>query len=210
MTLPEHAICSLMIAELAVRQRLGLRGVLVVVAAGIAPDLDTAAKLFGDQYFWKLHHALGHSVLSVAVIAAVSSAVGSAALKLRNFGLLFWWSLLAATVHCVTDSLYWWGIQPFWPVNSYELCFRLIEYLDLFVLAIWLGGAAWLFRSSKKSAHDGDNNKNNRLVAMATLGTFSSYVLLRSILPEPTGVFHLLTGGWMYAAPQGTPVLDWW
>lgn len=48
MTLPEHAICSLMIAELAVRQRLGLRGVLVVVAAGIAPDLDTAAKLFGD------------------------------------------------------------------------------------------------------------------------------------------------------------------
>ena len=209
MTLPEHAICSLMIAELGVRQRLGLRGVLVVVAAGIAPDLDTAAKLFGDQYFWKLHHALGHSILSVLVIAAVSSVFGGVALKLRNFGLLFRWSLLAAVTHCLTDSLYWWGIQPFWPVNSYELCFKLIEYLDLFVLAIWLGGAAWLFRSSKKPAHHG-NNKNNRRVAVFTLGTFCGYVLLRSFLPEPTGIFHLLTGGWMYAAPQGTPVLDWW
>ena len=74
MTLPEHAICSLMIAELGVRQRLGLRGVLVVVAAGIAPDLDTAAKLFGDQYFWKLHHALGHSILSIIVMAVASAA----------------------------------------------------------------------------------------------------------------------------------------
>tara|TARA_R110002072_G_scaffold238769_3_gene396422 strand:- start:48107 stop:48721 length:615 start_codon:yes stop_codon:yes gene_type:complete len=204
MTLPEHVICSLMIAELGVRQRLGLRGVLVVVAAGIAPDLDTAAKLFGDQYFWNLHHALGHSVLSVIVIAAVSSAAGSVALKLRNFGLLFRWSLLAAVAHCITDSLYWWGIQPFWPVDSYELCFSLIEYLDLFVLAIWLGGAACLFRSSKK------DTANCQRVAALALCTFTGYVALRAILPKPTGLFHLLTGGWMYAAPQGTPVLDWW
>ena len=204
MTLPEHAICSLMIAEVGVRQRLGLRGVLLVVAAGIAPDLDTAAKLFGDQYFWKLHHALGHSLLSVVAISFVSATVGNAALKLRNFGLLFRWSLLAATAHCLTDSLYWWGIQPFWPVDSYELCFKLIEYLDLFVLTIWLGGAAWLFQSSKKGM------TNRPRVAMVTLSTFTGYVLLRTILPQPTGVFHLLTGGWMYAAPQGTPVLDWW
>ena len=207
MTLPEHAICSLMIAELGVRQRLGFRGVLVVVAAGVAPDLDTAAKLFGDQYFWKLHHALGHSILSVLVIAAVSSVVGSVALKLRNFGLLFRWSLLAAIAHCMTDSLYWWGIQPFWPANSYELCFKLIEYLDLFVLTIWLGGAGWLYRTSR--ATEGSLTGCRR-VAILTLSTFAGYVLLRAVLPEPTGVLHLLTGGWMYAAPQGTPVLDWW
>lgn len=206
MTLPEHAICSLMIAELGVRQRLGLRGVLVVVAAGVAPDLDTATKLFGDQYFWKLHHALGHSMLSVLVIAVMSSVIGSAALKLRNFGLLFRWSLLAAVAHCITDSLYWWGIQPFWPLDSYELCFKLIEYLDLFVLTIWLGGAGGLYRTSRSAG----NSSTGRRVAMLTLSTFAGYVLLRAALPKPTGVFHLLTGGWMYAAPQGTPVLDWW
>ena len=208
MTLPEHAICSLMIAELGVRQRLGLRGVLVVVAAGVAPDLDTAAKLFGDEYFWKLHHALGHSLLSVLCIAALSSVVGSAALKLQHFALLFRWSLLAAIAHCATDSLYWWGIQPLWPANSYELCFKLIEYLDLFVLTIWLGGAGWLYRSSRPPS--GSSSTDRRRVAILTLSTFAGYVLLRAVLPEPTGVFHLLTGGWMYAAPQGTPVLDWW
>lgn len=200
MTLPEHAICSLMIAELGVRQRLGLRGVLVVVAAGIAPDLDTASKLFGDQYFWKLHHALGHSVLSVVSISFVSAMVGSFALRMKNFAFLFGWSMLAATAHCLTDSLYWWGVEPLWPLNDYEVCFKLLEYLDLIVLLIWLGGAVWLYRAPK----------NRRRIATYTLALFASYVMLRAALPKPTGMFHLLTGGWMYAAPQGTPVLDWW
>jgi len=205
MTLPEHALCSLMIAEFGFRQRLGLQGVLIVVAAGVAPDLNASAKLFGDQYFWKLHHAPGHSLLSVPVIAVASSVIGSAALKLRNFGLLFRWSLLATVAHCLTDSLYWWDMQPFWPVTSYELCFELIEYLNLFVLSIWLGGAVWLFRSSRSA--DGSSTAPRR-VAMLTLSTFAGYVLLRAALPKLTGMFHLLTGGWIYAAPQGTPVLD--
>jgi len=200
MTLPEHAICSLMIAELGVRQRLGLRGVLVVVAAGIAPDLDTAAKLFGDQYFWKLHHALGHSILSVFAISVVSAAVGSFVMRQKSFAFLFGWSLVAATAHCLTDSLYWWGVKPLWPLDEYELCFELLEYLDLIVLAIWLGGAAWLYRSPQ----------SRHRVATCTLTSFAIYVAMRAALPKPTGVFHLLTGGWMYAAPQGTPVIDWW
>jgi membrane-bound metal-dependent hydrolase YbcI (DUF457 family) len=200
MTLPEHAICSLMIAELGIRQQLGLRGVLVIVAAGIAPDLDTASKLFGDEYFWKLHHALGHSILSVLAISIFSAVIGSFVLRLRNFDRLFGWSLIAATAHCLTDSLYWWGIQPLWPIDSYELCFEQLEYLDLIVLSIWLGGAVWLFRSPTKRLR----------IATVTLGSFAVYVALRAVLPQPTGLFHLLTGGWMYAAPQGTPVLDWW
>lgn len=200
MTLPEHTICSLMIAELAVRQRLGLRGVLVVVVAGIAPDLDAAAKLFGDQYFWKLHHALGHSALSVAAISILTAATGAYVARLHHFKLLFGWCVVAATVHCLTDSFYWWGIQPFWPVDSYEVCFEVLEYLDLIVLTIWLGGAVWLFRSPTKRPR----------VATVTLCSFAAYVAVRSVLPKPTGLFHLLTGGWMYAAPQGTPVLDWW
>jgi membrane-bound metal-dependent hydrolase YbcI (DUF457 family) len=200
MTLPEHAICSLMIAELGVRQRLGLRGVLVVVAAGIAPDLDTASKLFGDQYFWKLHHALGHSILSVVAISVVSAAVGCVVLRRRSFGFLFGWSFIAATAHCLTDSLYWWGVKPFWPIDEYEMCFELLEYLDLIVLAIWLGGGVWVYRSPQ----------NRHRVATCTLTSFAIYVVMRWALPKPTGMFHLLTGGWMYAAPQGTPVLDWW
>lgn len=179
---------------------MGWRGVLVVVAAGIAPDLDTASKLFGNEYFWKLHHALGHSLLSVVVISVIVAATGSVALKLRPFASLLLWCAVASLAHCLTDSLYWWGVQPLWPVDSYEVCFDLLEYLDLLVLTIWLGGAIWLLRSPARRKH----------IAKATLSSFTAYVLLRAVLPPPKGVFHLLTGGWMYAAPQGTPVLDWW
>lgn len=200
MTLPEHAVCSLMIAELGVRRRWGLRGVLVVVAAGLAPDLDTAAKLFGDEYFWKLHHALGHSLLSIVVISAVSTTIGCSVLRLQHWPSLFGWSLVVTTAHCLTDSLYWWGIQPFWPIDQYEVCFELLEYLDLIVLSIWLGGAFWLFRSPE----------DKQLAAAVTLSSFAAYVVVRAVLPKPTGMVHLLTGGWMYAAPQGTPLLDWW
>ena len=200
MTLPEHAICSLMVAQFGVRQRLGLRGVVLVTVAGIAPDLDTAAKLFGDEHFWKLHHALGHSLLSVAVSSAVIAAVGSVCFRLRPFGFLFAWCLVAALAHCLTDSLYWWGIQPLWPFSSHELTLNLIEYLDLFALGIWLAGVIKLYRAPMIGTR----------VAAVTLGGFSAYVLIRALLPVPTGWFHFLTGGWMYAAPQGTPVLDWW
>ena len=44
---------------------------------------------------------------------------------------------------------------------------------------------------------------------MLTLSTFAGYGLLRAALSKPTGMFHLLTGGWIYAAQQETPVLDW-
>ena len=44
MTLPEHAICSLMIAEISVRKGFGTVGVVAVTAAGISPDLDTASE----------------------------------------------------------------------------------------------------------------------------------------------------------------------
>ena len=200
MTLPEHAICSLMLAQLGVRQQYGTRGVVLVTIAGVAPDLDAATKLFGDEHFWNLHHALGHSLLSIAVIAGVCAGLGRFAFNMKPAAKLFAWCFLAAFVHCLTDALYWWGVEPLWPASRYEVCFNVLEYLDLIVLAIWLTGAGWLFR----------NASNSTRVASVTLACFAMYVALRAVLPAPTGVFKLLTGGWMYAAPQRTPVLDWW
>jgi membrane-bound metal-dependent hydrolase YbcI (DUF457 family) len=200
MTLPEHAICSLMIAQFGVQQRLGIRGVICVTLAGISPDLDTASKLFGDEYFWTLHHALGHSLLSICVLTAAISGIGYWMGRLRPYGYLFRWCLTAAAVHCLTDAVYWWGIQPLWPFWPTEVCFSVIEYLDLIVLGIWLSAAVALYWYRDQ----------NIRIATAALTTFTAYVLLRSVLPEPTGVVKLIAGGWMYAAPEGTPVLDWW
>jgi len=201
MTLPEHIICSAMLAQFGVRRRYGWKGVWLVVAAGIGPDADSAAKLVADQTFWKMHHALGHNLFAVAVIAGVCAGAGRGLWGMKPFGRLFCWCLLAAVLHCLTDSLYWWGIYPLWPVAGFELKFDLLEYLDLIVLSIWLAGAVLLWRA--RGRHD-------RRIASVTLGAFALYVAARAVLPEPTGWLKLITGGWIYAPPHGTPVLDWW
>jgi membrane-bound metal-dependent hydrolase YbcI (DUF457 family) len=115
MTLPEHAACSFLLAQFSVRERLGTRGVVLVTLAGILPDADTATKLVSDTLYWKLHHALGHNLFSIALLSAALALVGRLALKLRPFFYLFGWCLAAALVHCFTDALYWFPVEPFWP-----------------------------------------------------------------------------------------------
>jgi len=200
MTLPEHAICSAMIAQFGVRQRLGTPGVILVTIAGVSPDLDSAAKLFGDIHFWRLHHALGHNLFSIGILSAIIAAIGYFFVKVRPFHYLFLWCCVAALVHCLTDALYWWGIQPLWPFSSTEICLGVIEYLDLIVLCLWLSAAFSLYKFRNHGIR----------IASLTFVVFALYVLLRAIQPAPTGFFKLVTGGWMYEAPQGTPVLDWW
>lgn len=199
MTLPEHAICSAVLAQFQIRTRLGTRGVVLVTLAGIAPDLDTAAKLFGDDLYWKLHHAVGHNVFAIVLFAALATAVG-ALFKQREPVLLFTWCCIAGGVHCLTDALYWWGIRPLWPFSPVEVTFGILEYLDLLVLGLWLLAAVVLYLK----------RQNYSQVAALTLGSFALYVATRAVLPPPTGFHAFITGGWMYAAPQGTPVLDWW
>jgi membrane-bound metal-dependent hydrolase YbcI (DUF457 family) len=178
MTLPEHAICSAMLAEFGMRPSCGWRGTVVMVVAGIAPDFDVVAKLFGDQLFWQLHHALGHGLLPIAVLAAVVTGVGRTVFKMPWDGFVFGWCVVAAATHVLTDALYWWGINVLWPFGRVEVCFRVLEYLDLFVLATWLVGAVALYRMPHRGG----------TVAAATLGVFAIYAGVRSACPPPTGV----------------------
>ena len=202
MTLPEHVICSVMFAQFGVRQRLGWKGVAAVALAGIAPDLDTVMKLAGDAQYWRLHHALGHGLLPLLLISVGIAPLARWAFKLQPIAFVWFWCLLAAVAHVLTDALYWWGIQVFWPFSHWELKLNWIEYLGLLVLALWLAGAFCLYRFPSMSVR----------IATVTLGLFVSYVVLRAVAPQPErgGVIHLITGGWMYAAPRGTPLLDWW
>lgn len=188
-----------MIAQIGVRKRFGTAGVITVTVAGISPDLDTAAKLFGDVHFWRLHHAVGHSLLSVTVLSAVIAAIACRLANRLRFRPLFGWCLVATLVHCLTDSLYWWGVKPLWPFNEWEACFKLLEYLDLFVLAVWFGGAACLW----------EWNRSGQRTAVSTLALFAAYCVVRFLLPVPTGIWKSITGGWMYELPSDT-VFDWW
>ena len=188
-----------MVAQLGCRQKLGWKAVPVVAVAGIAPDIDALIKLFNEQRFWELHHALGHSLISISILSALIARLGAHVLRLP-FRPLFGWCWLASFVHDLTDIPYWWGIQFFWPFSHWGLMLKAIEYLDLLVLGMWLIAAVWLYKSPNQG----------RRIAVGSLSLFSEYVLLRWLLPQPTGLLHLVTGGWMYLAPGSTPLIDWW
>ena len=202
MTLPEHVICSVMLAQFGVQQRFGWKGTLAVVAAGVAPDLDTAAKLVSDRGFWRLHHALGHGLLPILMLSTAIAVVATWSWSLRPAWQLWLWCFMAALAHVFTDAVYWWGIQVLWPFSRWEVCLNWIEYLDLFVLVLWLAGASATYRLPARRTR----------IAAVTLSIFIGYLAMRAILPAPTpgSVVHWITGGWMYSAPKGTPVLDWW
>jgi membrane-bound metal-dependent hydrolase YbcI (DUF457 family) len=199
MTLPEHAACSFLIAHLGCRQRLGNPAVCAVVAAGILPDLDVAAKLISEPLFWRFHHVLGHCLIAVILISASTAGIAGLISGLP-FRQLMGWCLLSSGVHILTDIPYFWGVRVFWPFLDWEPCLNAIEYLDLFVVGLWVFGVAGVLRFPA----------NARWYAGAALSMFFLYVVLRWNLPAPTGWLRFLLGGWVYAAPNQTPVLDWW
>ena len=202
MTLPEHAICSLMLAQFQVRERYGWKGVAAVVVAGIAPDWDVVTKLFGDKYFWNLHHALGHGLLPMAGIGLFVGWVACRFGQLKPRRMLLIWCLLASLMHGLTDTFYWWGVHFLWPFSDRELSFNWLEYLDLIVLGLWLGSAAMLYFMPQQG----------RRIATYCLAAFTGYVTLRACLPRPAkgSLFDWIAGGWMYEVPQGTPGFEWW
>src|SRR6266550_4811316 len=113
MTLPEHVICSVMIAQLGCRQRFGWKAVPVVAVAGISPDVDVVTKLISEPLFWEM------------------------------------------------------------------------------VLGMWLAAAVCLYKWPARG----------REIAVVSLSSYAGYVLLRWLLPRPTGFWRQITGGWMYLAP---------
>ena len=198
-TLPEHAACSLLIAHLGYRQKHGWPAAIAVVLAGISPDLDVITKLISEPLFWKLHHAAGHCLMAIVLLAGLTSGAVSALYRVP-FRPLFGWCLLAAFVHDLTDIPYFWGVKFLWPFNEWEPCLNAIQYLDLFVLALWTVGVLMLRRYPDSAS----------TTAAVTLILFVAYAGIRWLLPQPTGWLDLITGGWVYAAPPQTPVLDWW
>jgi len=199
MTLPEHLICSVMIAQLGCRQKFGWKSVPVVAVAGISPDVDALIKLFSEPKFWELHHALGHSLISISVLSGLIAGLSKLLVRLP-FWPLFGWCLLASFVHDLTDVPYWWGVRFLWPFSEWGPMLKAIEYLDLLVLGMWLVAAVCLYKWPRQG----------KTIATCSLSLFAAYVLARWLLPQPTGLLHIVTGGWMYLAPESTPIFDWW
>jgi inner membrane protein len=113
MHLPSHLALSWLLAS-----KLKKRSDRVLVAwAGVLPDLDALAALFGEAAYGRWHHVLTHGVFSATVVAVACAYF--AAQKRAVLALSF----LAFHLHLICDLLgsgRVWPIVYFYPFSEYE------------------------------------------------------------------------------------------
>src|SRR5262245_35799236 len=131
MKLPEHLTLSFLLAQLDVAPRCGPAGTLVVVAAGLLPDLDGVTLLAGWKAYRRYHRVLGHGLPVAALVPALLA--GAAAWAGAGAFLSLWaWAQLSLLAHLLTDvAFYRWPVQLLWPVSPRAWGFGLVTWNDL-------------------------------------------------------------------------------
>ena len=113
MHLPSHLAISWLIGA-----RLDSRRDRVLVAwAGVAPDLDALAALWGEEAYGRWHHVLSHGIVAALLCAGLISFFSHRKLP------VFFLALCSFHMHLVCDLLgsgTVWPIVYGFPISSYE------------------------------------------------------------------------------------------
>jgi len=129
---PEHVAISFLLAELGPRQTCGLAGTLLMLTAGMLPDLDGVTLLAGWRAYRTYHRILGHGLPMTILGPAFLTWLGVAALGCENGWTLWIWLQTALLVHLFTDvCFYRWPVQLLWPVSSRAWGLGLLSWNDL-------------------------------------------------------------------------------
>ena len=120
MHLQTHALASWLLAE-AGPASMARRDRVLVLAAGLVPDLDALAALGGVEAYQKWHHLLLHNIAGAAATALVCAALARARLPVLLL------SLLSFHLHLLLDLLgsggpdgSIWGIPYLVPFNAHD------------------------------------------------------------------------------------------
>jgi len=194
MKLAEHVALSYLLAQLGPQQTYGPAGTLLVMAAGLLPDLDGISILGGWQCHLKYHRKIGHG-LPVTLLGPLLLALCWAG-QLDGWEWLGLWAWLQVSLllHLVVDLLFHrWPVQLLWPVSNWGVGLGLIGWHDLVptallyvaaALALVLHASAWW-------------------IAGGALGLLAVYVAWRAWRPEPlSGWLGWLTRGWAAGSPR--------
>jgi inner membrane protein len=190
MKLPEHVTASFLLAQLGVQERYGPAGTLLMVAAGLLPDLDGLTILAGWRTYRTYHRTLGHGL----VVTALGPLLLAAASGLEPFLPLWAWLQASLVLHVFTDvCFYRWPVQLLWPLSRRGWGFGLVGWNDLVpTLALYGASVAVLVWP----AHG---------VAFATVGIAALFYYLAWRAwrpPSRGGLSAWLAGGWAAEWPR--------
>jgi membrane-bound metal-dependent hydrolase YbcI (DUF457 family) len=194
MKIPEHLTMSYLLAQLGPQQAYGTTGTVLVIVAGMLPDLDGVSILGGWRCHLKYHRKIGHG-LAVALLGPLLLALWRAPELAKWSWLGLWaWLQVSLLLHLAVDVLFYrWRVQLFWPVSNWGTGVGLIGWNDLVptLLLYTATGAALVWPAEAP------------LLASAGLGLLGLYIACRAWRGErPTGWRAWFTGDWARRSPR--------
>jgi hypothetical protein len=192
-----HALVSLALAR-AGQRRLPRFGTAMMVAAGLAADLDYASYFGGAGAFLRLHRAALLSLPGTVVIAGATASVfcaidrksarkstadGTAAAPL-SFVAAFSVSAIGAVGHMLLDLASGTGVQLFWPFHARFYAWNIVTNLDPWILILLIAGLLLpqLFRLVSEEIGDRKKRVRGRTAAIITLALVAVYFGGRAML----------------------------
>ncbi len=192
-----HAFTSLALAR-TVRGRLPRFGAAMMVAAGIAPDLDYASYFAGPAAFLRFHRGALHSLAGAAALSAAMAGafcvldrkwpVSQAAQARRHAPLTFLPAFAAcaggAGGHLLLDMVSGSGIELLWPFRVRWFAWNLTANLDPWILALLIAGflLPLLFRLVNEEVGDRKRGNGVSRAAILTLILLGAYLGARAHL----------------------------
>lgn len=192
MDLFTNALTSLAAAR-AVRQWLPRWGGVIVVVAGVAPDLDYASEWGGASSFLRFHRGALHGFVSAPLLACIVAVV--ALLAFRKFSAkepshslsfvsALGASLLGVAIHLLLDFFSGPGVMLLWPWKSKWWGREILSDFDPWLLALLIAGIFLPMLFGMVGEEIGERRKGPRgvMAAVATLVILTAYIGLRAEL----------------------------
>lgn len=132
MKIPEHLALSYLLAQLGPQQTFGPAGTVLVMAAGMLPDLDGVAILGGWNAHLKFHRKVGHGLPMTLLGPALLTLFLTPYLDVGAWLVLWIWLQLSLLIHLTVDLLFYrWRVQLLWPLSSWGIGLGLVGWNDL-------------------------------------------------------------------------------
>lgn len=109
---------------------------LLLGLAAFAPDVDAISYLWGPEVYYHVHRAYTHTLLGVAVLVAMLSAVERPWIRNIPIARLLALNLVGGAVHLLGDLIAVWPLRLLWPWNDHDFVLRWTGDFDWVVLIV--------------------------------------------------------------------------
>jgi membrane-bound metal-dependent hydrolase YbcI (DUF457 family) len=170
-----HATFGLHLGNLGWYQRYGRRVTVIMAAASLFPDIDSATLLLSREAYYQFHRVFTHS-LGGWIVCGALLALLSAHRDLKRWFVIDWglWAV-GMMGHTATDVITRWPIPVLYPFSEARWSLAIVSWGDGVLTGLWLGlaVAAEVFPPYR------------RLISATALTLGFGYLTYRFAVPAP-------------------------